>query len=517
MGFTVHSTLLKDFGINPNELIHFDFMKNIILLVCLTGQFLIAQTSSDKQIIAQFEKSFKTRDVSLLKSLVSDDFSIGAMFHSDVDFVVNAIYKAYSPLDSLKFVKKSKKDGKTELQLAYFFNNKKNKESALILDAENKIVSIAFFDALYNVNRDAEVKKITSIPFEIINNAIAIKIKFNKSDKDFVMLYDTGADGMALTPESAMEAGIVVDANQESKVVGGKSQVQFSKNNTIRVGNQVIPNQGLVVFPTISRGFDGLFGGNLMRKFITKINFDTKTIDLYNFGKFKYEGTGKGIEFDYSRKIPIIKTNLTFDDDKVVEGDFILDTGADYNLICFGPFAEKNKLQQGFNVDFASTNFSMGHQTGIVSGDLKTLSVNGFNFNHVNIALQEYDPTNSSWATESGSIGMGILKKFNYTFNLLDRKVYLEPNQNFSKPLDFYLKGLYLGLDGQNELIVKKVIQGSKAESLGIKAGAKIIRFNDFENKDFLNQKTIDSMKGIQNQDIDIIIEQSNESLPITF
>jgi len=491
-------------------------MKYLILFVCLMGQFLIAQTSSDKQIIAQFEKSFKTKDVSLLKSLVSDDFSVGAMFNSDVDFVVNAIYNAYSPLDSLKFIKKSKKDGKTELQLAYFFNNKKNKESAIILNAKNKIVSIAFFDALYNVNREAEVKKITSIPFEIINNAIAIKIKFNTSEKDFLMLYDTGADGIALTPESAIEAGVVVDTHHESKVVGGKSQVQFSKNNTIRVGNQVIPNQGLVVFPTISRGFDGLFGGNLMRKFITKINFDTQTIDLYNFGKFHYEGTGKVVEFDYSRKIPVIKANLAFGSNKKVEGDFILDTGADYNVICFGPFVEKNKLQQGFQVDFASTNFSMGHQTGIVSGDLQTFSINGINFNHLNIALQEFEQNNSSWATESGSIGMGILKKFNYIFNLLERKVYLEPNQNFSKPFDFYCKGLYLGLDDKNELIVKKVIQGSKAESLKIKTGAKIIRFNDFESQDFINQKTIDSMKAMQNQEVDVIIEQSNESLPIT-
>lgn len=99
---------------------------------------------------------------------------------------------------------------------------------------------MTFFDGLYRVDRNAQVKEVASIPFEIVENGIAIKIKLNKADREFLMLFDTGADGMALNPDSAYKAGVVVTKSKSASVVGGSQQVQYSADNTIYIGDQVL-------------------------------------------------------------------------------------------------------------------------------------------------------------------------------------------------------------------------------------------------------------------------------------
>lgn len=54
------------------------------------------------------------------------------------------------------------------------------------------------------------------------------------------MLFDTGADGMALNPDSAYKAGVVVTKSKSASVVGGSQQVQYSADNTIYIGDQVL-------------------------------------------------------------------------------------------------------------------------------------------------------------------------------------------------------------------------------------------------------------------------------------
>lgn len=473
-----------------------------------------AQIKNTTQTIKAFEQAFQQKDYNSIKNLLAPEFTVGVGDASSNEFYLNGIFKAFPVLDSIQIGKSATIKNETFTQVDFCFNGKEKKPSQIVFNAENKIVYVTFFDGLYKVDRNAEVKKVASIPFEIIENGIAIKIKLNKADREFLMLFDTGADGMALNPDSAYKAGVVVTKSKSASVVGGSQQVQYSADNTIYIGNQVLKNQGLVIFPKHGV-YDGLFGANLLRNFITSVNFDTMTIDLYNFGNFNYWGKAKAFVFDYKSGLPVVKMNLTFEDKKTVEGNFTFDTGAGYDLIAYGPFNHKNNLEASLKTEYTSVNFSLGKQTKIVGGAIPNVAINGNNFPNVTIALQEYDEGNKSWAFADGSLGIDLIKRFNFTIDLLHKTMYLEPNKNFKKMSSFCLNGIELDFDDNQNLLVKKIIDQQNEDLKKVKIGAKVTQINDFESKDLLKPENLKQLKETK-ESKDIIIEQGDQSMRIS-
>ncbi|TPG45243.1 retropepsin-like aspartic protease [Flavobacterium pectinovorum] len=490
-------------------------MKKILMLwISFTGLCANAQKSTIPQVIKAFEESFKNKDYNRLKDLLASDFTVGVGDSSSNEFYLTGIFKAFPVLDSLQVGKSVVVKKETRVAVDFCFHGKEKKVSEIVFNAANEILYVTFFDKLYRVDRNAAVQKVASIPFEMIENAIAIKIKLNKADREFLMLFDTGADGMALNPDSAYKAGVVVTSNKSTSVVGGSQQVQYSANNTIYIGNQTIPNQGLVIFPK-SSVYDGLFGANLLRNYITKVNFDTHTIDLYNFGNYVYDGKAKPFVFDYQTGLPVVKLSLTFEDKKTVEGNFTFDTGAGYDLIAYGPFNHKQDLQKSLKTEYTSTNHSLGKQTQIIGGTIPNVSINGNNFSDVTIALQEYQEDNKNWASADGSLGIDLIKRFNFMIDLLHKTMYLEPNKSFKKMGSFYLSGFELEFDEQNNLIVKRVLDSEKDALKSIKPGAKVTQINDYEIADLRNPEIIKKLKTTK-ETRDFIIEQNEQSVRIS-
>jgi len=490
-------------------------MKKVLLLsILLTGFVVNAQKSSIPEVLKTFEQSFQKKDYNAIKGLLAPQFNVGVGDSSSNEFYITNIFNAFPVLDFLQIGKSTVTKTETRVAVHFYFKGKEKKPSEIIFNAANQILYVTFFDALYKVDRNAEVKKVASIPFEMLENGIAIKIKLNKSDREFVMLFDTGADGMALNPDSAYKAGVVVTNKKSASVVGGSQEVQYSADNTIYIGNQIIKNQGLVIFPK-SGIYDGLFGANLLRNYITKVNFDNQTIDLYNFGNYEYEGKAKPLVFDYKTGLPVIKVNLTFEDKKTVEGSFTFDTGAGYDLIVYGPFNHKHNLQSSLKTEYTSTNYSLGHQTQITGGAIPNVSINGNNFPNVTIALQEYQENNKNWASADGSLGIDLIKRFNFTIDLLHKNVYFEPNKSFKIPSSFYLSGLDLDFDDQNNLIVKRILDTQNEDLKKIKPGAKVTQINDFEIADLRNAEIIKKLKDSK-ETKDLILEQNEQSIRIS-
>lgn len=487
--------------------------KTFLLLILIFGSSIYAQNDIQKSI-KTFEKAFQNKSYQEMKDLLAPQFTVGVGDASSNEFYLNGIFKAFQALDSIQIGKSVAIKNETFVLVDFCFNGKEKKPSQIVFNSENKMLYVTFFDGLYKVDRHAQVKEVASIPFEIIENGIAIKIKLNKADREFLMLFDTGADGMALNPDSAYKAGVVVTKSKSASVVGGSQQVQYSADNTIYIGDQVLKNQGLVIFPKHGI-YDGLFGANLLRNFITSVNFHTMTIDLYNFGNFTYWGKAKPLVFDYKSGLPVVKMNLTFEDKKTVEGSFTFDTGAGYDLIAYGPFNHKNNLEASLKTEYTSVNYSLGKQTKIVGGAIPNVAINGNNFPNVTIALQEYDEANKNWAFADGSLGIDLIRRFNFTINLLDKTVYLEPNKSFKKASSIYLGGLILDFDENQNLIVKRIINQENEDLKKVKIGAKVTQINDFEAKDLLNSENLKKLKETE-ESKDFIIEQGDQSMRIS-
>ncbi|MEL4308616.1 retropepsin-like aspartic protease [Joostella sp. CR20] len=407
-------------------------MKRITFFGLLFFAFAVHAQKIEQQTVSTYEKAFKNRSFEAMEAILAQNFTIGVYQRPSTDIMLKSILSKYFQLDSIQLKEVNAVASGKEIKLKYFFKDRKPFVSNLKLNGNNQIQYVDLFDKLYKIDRYQNSEIVASFPFEMENGSIVVKVKLNDSPEEFKMLFDTGADGMAISEVTAKKAQVKNLRDRKTDVVGGTMNVKFSSGNTIHVGGISIPNQNTVVFGTVRNGYDGLFGKNFLAKYITRINFDTKTITLYSFGKFEYPKEGCKLPFEYATQLPIVNLELELNSGKQVSGDFVFDTGADYNIIAFGPFVEANQLEEGFKVDFMSTNYSFGQQTAIKMGSANKLSIGTFDFKAVPTALQEFDADNQQWSSHDGSLGISIINRFNIIVNALDKVIYLEPNNNFN-------------------------------------------------------------------------------------
>jgi C-terminal processing protease CtpA/Prc len=93
--------------------------------------------------------------------------------------------------------------------------------------------------------------------------------------------------------------------------------------------------------------------------------------------------------------------------------------------------------------------------------------------------------------------------------------MYLEPNKSFKKMGSFYLSGIDLEFDEQDNLIIKSILNTENEDLKKIKPGAKVTQINDFEIADLRNPENIKKLKNTK-ETKDFIIEQNEQSVRIS-
>jgi len=79
----------------------------------------------------------------------------------------------------------------------------------------------------------------------------------------------------------------------------------------------------------------------------------------------------------------------------------------------------------------------------------------------------------------------------------------------------FYLSGLDLDFDENQNLLVKRIIDRENEDLKKVKIGAKVTQINDFEAKDLLKPENLKQLKEIK-ESKDFIIEQGDQSMRIS-
>ncbi|WP_165784680.1 retropepsin-like aspartic protease [Solitalea longa] len=385
-----------------------------------------------KSIIKGIKQAFKEKNTDLFKTRLSKSFAIGIF--SSPQFTDNMLAGIFNNhlVDQLELVKVKRDKNGSKLIVKCSYPNEQLFESTIYLDAEGKIERVGFFDKLYGVDLSQESKLVAELPFVLDRNRIVIKVKVNNSDRELRIMFDTGADGMGMKKAVADEIGLKVARQQQTNVVGGGYEINISSGNELKFGSTSIPNQNIGLFPSFMDDLDGLLGGNLLRKFITEIDFDRSVIKLSSFGSYQYPENGAIIPLDYSLGIPSITADLELNNGKKFESKLHFDTGAGYPVILYGPSVKQLELLKDFKVLYKGINNSMGHRTPSVQGVFNHLKLGDKQINNFQGTIQEFRDGDEKWSREGdGSLGIEIIKQFNCIINVAAGQYYLTPNKNF--------------------------------------------------------------------------------------
>lgn len=414
-------------------------MNYLKLTVCFLFFPLIASGKANMDSIRvslkQLEDGLQSKEVSMVQRSLAPDFSISTYMWPSAGSLLKTVLDGVT-FESLSpdWKQVSTKENMTYVQVQFILANEKKEDSVIAFNSSGKILFIDYFDRLFGDSRYRKSSLVATLPFRLDNGSIILSARLNDSPRILSFLLDTGADGMAIRKSVADSIGLKVGSSQKANIVGGQAMVQISSDNILHFSDSLsLPRQNVAIFEKVRNNVDGIIGLNLIKRYITKVDFDTQTLSLYSFGTydFRAKGSGKGYTIPVSTpgNLIILPSELNLTGDKSIVGNFIMDTGANYHLIAFSSFVRSNRLLlSGFQPEGSASTISLGHVTPVFYGRARSLKVGSLTKKNIPVTLQA-STGNSTPANDGidGSIGIQFFSDFNFTVDLLRKVVYLAP------------------------------------------------------------------------------------------
>ncbi|WP_413290929.1 aspartyl protease family protein [Bdellovibrio sp. HCB337] len=315
-----------------------------------------------------------------------------------------------------------------------------------------------------------------SIPFELIDNRIFMQIHLN-GQGPFAMVLDTGASNIFDTSLvrrlglSTSDSGLANGGGANS-VATTSGQVALMSFGNVSLSNQKFLAMDLsamknaIGFPRL----DGFIGYEVFSQYVVEINYDTKTLSFLDPSTYNYQGTGTVVPFEFHGTTPVVHVNLDG-----IAGLFWLDTGDRSSMTLTTPFIRRNNLVSVYQPPFEMiTGWGVGGALSTYLVRTKNITFAGENISNAIVRLPT--ATTGGMAVDygiAGTLGNGILKKFNTVVDYKRKRVILERNTLYSQPDLADRSGMWLIQAGAN-LQVLDVVKDGPAWQAGLRQGVYI-------------------------------------------
>ncbi|MDR1882930.1 MAG: retroviral-like aspartic protease family protein [Prevotella sp.] len=409
---------------------------SIIAIVFLLSGFVCAQTPIGglEGAINTLGAALKNKDIALAGKTFAPDFSISTGTWPAAKSLLNTILENLK-FESVEFDMADIQEGAdtTFVKVKFILAEGQPQESVVAFDKEKRILFIDYFDRLFGHSRYRKPRLAGTLPFISKGGSIVLEIKLNNDGRSLLFLLDTGADGMAITKELADSLKLEIDCVQDANVVGGQAWVSISSGNTVHLSDSMsLSNQKIAIFEKVRHDLDGIIGLNLVKQYITGIDFDNRLIRLYSFGDYRYASESKIIKVSTPYNLILAPATLNLTGKKEVTGHFLVDTGANYHLIAFSDFVRKNRLLlSGFKPESQSATVSLGHVTPVYNGKAFGFSLaGGITQSDMPVTLQASNGKAAAGNTPDGSIGIQFWSKYNLIIDLLKKEIHLLPRNS---------------------------------------------------------------------------------------
>jgi hypothetical protein len=315
-----------------------------------------------------------------------------------------------------------------------------------------------------------------AVPMEVHDGHLFVRVRIDGKGP-FRMLLDSGSISVLL-PEVArtlkLPAGATGAGNADVKVV----RAQQLNIGGVTIGKPTFATIDLKALLQRVEGVDdvaGVVGVEIFKRLPTTIDYDRGQLVLHNPASFKYAGKGVAVPLSFRGTMPRVRARLDG-----IDGVFDIGTGARGSLLLAAPFVEANDLAVRYNA--TQTVVAGSGVGGIVRGKLARageLDIGGVTVQRpvVVLALPGTGAAAGIDAPAAGSIGYGILRRLNPTFDYARGIVYLDSGASTTEADSFERAGLWLER-GPTGLVVVDVVADGPAAAAGLKTGDVVTAVN---------------------------------------
>ncbi|MDV3575742.1 hypothetical protein CMU59_18380 [Elizabethkingia anophelis] len=334
------------------------------------------------------------------------------------------------------------------------------------------------------------------LPFELSkdNKSIFIKLPMENQKDSLVFFFDTGAATTLLDKKMADKYNLKANHKTEVAGAGGKKVYDVLTNQKIFLdrNNHVETN---IVFDDLSRlstlydrNFDGIIGAAILKKYLTKFDFETHTMYLYKFGE-PLDNTGyEKIDFEfYSGGIPRFPITFELKNKEKFSGDILFDSGASLSLLVNAPYKEKNNLLSKMSRKITYSSSNLSNKTNYSKGLIESIQLGNTRIEHKNLGIL-FSSDKQGVSSENGLLGIlgsEIINRFNFILDYKNKKLYLKPNSLFHNEFEMPISPISLKYsDDRNEIRISSIMENTDAYKKGLKEDQKIISINNIVSND---------------------------------
>jgi S1-C subfamily serine protease len=210
------------------------------------------------------------------------------------------------------------------------------------------------------------------------------------------------------------------------------------------------------------------------------IDYDTMLIELYNTRRSTLDFAGQAFEVEVQGTVIFATATAVVAGGETFTGKVLVDTGSGGTLTFNAPFAKANGLVEKIGSYHERETLSLStDRARLYTGMLSSISLGAFQFNSVPAGIAVAEAGAFSWPRIMGILGNGILRRFNLSIDLQQKKMFLKPNQAYGDVFEINCSGLELVLDATfSKVIVDRVYPQSPAGAAGLKVGDAIVQID---------------------------------------
>ncbi|MCF6351940.1 MAG: aspartyl protease family protein [Cyclobacteriaceae bacterium] len=368
-----------------------------------------------------------------------------------------------------------------------------------------------------------------SIPFELNNNLIIIKVLLNNAIP-LKLILDTGIRTTVLTEKTFTD---LLNLTYSRKItipgVGGKKIIDayVTNNVTLEISGLIGRGHALIVLEDdllqlknyLGTNVHGILGYELFSRFIVEINYSKKIVTFYNPSHYKIKKRFSAFDLDIIDTKPYIYSSFSLNDSSVFRGKFMVDTGASHSFLI-----DVNS-NPAYYIPQPSIYSHLGRGLG---GELfghiariDKISLPPFSFEEVITTFPDSSDYNTDTykSSRNGTIGGGLLSRFTVVFDYIHEKIYLKKGKAYKKPFEYNLSGLIVRAKGLR-LDIYEIVEvrgGSSAERAGVKVGDEIIIINGHYTKGIKLDKVLGLINLKANKSIRMMVIRNGEKTKLNF
>ncbi len=331
------------------------------------------------------------------------------------------------------------------------------------------LTSLFIYTALFAGAQSVPVR------FRIFNHELFVPVRLTVAPGDTLnFMFDSGAGTTLLDSTAARRLRIAPASGQEVTGAGGVATMKVATGLSLRVGSIRLDGLTAVISDLSNASaimglrMDGIIGYDILKRYPLAIDMARQQIIIYPAHKDLPQQKGTPLSFVFFPQIPFlpeIRASFTSSDGHTYTGDYLLDTGAGLTALLNTPYIKTEHLD-------ALPGKQMLIRTEGVTGPsertitrIASFAFSGFHFDDLPIQLARTPAGNSAIAGIAGLLGNELLYRFNLLFDYPNGAIYLTPNQQYRKPVEFPLCGFQLKTDGHHLWIAHLVADSPEASA----------------------------------------------------